>query len=196
MRHVLALIGFVMTLAASGEVMAQATAASYEALSNGNRRIVSAIYEAQLGSRHDMAGRPLLSKDEITAMRRATSWEEVHQRLAARGYVASRTLADAIRSYERDAPVSYASRSLVISTGSGSQVAVNRYTPPRSAAPPRAQANVLPTPITVRPKITVVELPVTTAAGPANAAFADPQGGVIAAGATADIAATSRASGP
>jgi type II secretory pathway pseudopilin PulG len=194
MRRVLALIGFMAALVASGEAMAQAKAASYDALSNTNRRIVSAIYEAQLGSRRDMAGHPLLSKDEITAMRRAKSWEEVHQRLAARGYVASQSLADAVRSYNRDVPVT-TSRLIIISTGSGNQVVINRYRPPSAARPP-TQANVIPAPASVRPTVTVVELPVTTAAGPADAPSIDTQGGIIAAGATADIAGPSGASGP
>jgi hypothetical protein len=194
MRRVLALIGFVMSLAVSVEAVAQTRSGSYDALSDTNRRIVSAIYEAQLGSRRDMADHPLLSKDEITAMRRTASWDEVHQRLAARGYVASKSLADAIRSYNRDTP-STTSRLLIISTGSGDQVVVNRYNPPRSSTVRPAQANIIPAQITVRPAITVVELPVTTAAQPADAAPVHIQGGVVTTGATADIVEASRASG-
>ena len=195
MRRVLPLIGFLMAFIASGETRAQAKVASYDALSDANRRIVSALYEAQLGSRRDMAGHPLLSKDEITAMRRKASWEEVHQRLAARGHVASKNLADAIRSYNQDAP-STTNRLLIISTGSGGQVVLNRYRPLRSTAPERAQANVIPVPITVRPEVTTVELPVATAAGPADAPPVASQAGVAAAGAAADMAGISRVAVP
>lgn len=195
MRRVVALLGFMMLLIASGEARSQAKVASYDALSDANRRIVSAIYEAQLGSRRDMAGHPLLAKDEITAMRRNASWEEVHQRLAARGYVASRSLADAIRSYNREAP-STTNRPLIISTGTGEQVVLNRYRPPRSAAPAPERANIIPAPIAVRPKITTAELPVATAAGPEEAPSVDTQAGVVAAGAAADMAGTARASRP
>lgn len=192
MRRVLALIGLAVSLVVSGDAMAEANSGSYDALSIANRRIVSAIYEAQLGSRRDMAGHPLLSKDEITALRRAASWEEVHRRLALRGYVASQSLADAIRSYNHD-PATVTSSVLIISTGSGDKVVVN-YKPLRSAASHPAQANIIPAPVTVRPKITVVELPVTTAAEPADGTLMDVMGGVVAPAAAAEIAGTSRAS--
>lgn len=191
MRRALALIGLVVCLVVSGDAVAQANSGSYEALSIANRRIVSALYEAQLGSRRDMAGHALLSKDEITAMRRAASWEEIHRRLALRGYVASQSLADAIRSYNHE-PVTVASPVLIISTGGGDQVVVNRYKPPRSAASHPAQANIIPAPATVRPQITVVDLPVTTAAG--HASPVDITDGVVAPAASAEIAGTSRAS--
>lgn len=193
MKRVAVMVGLLACLIGSAEAIAQAKPGSYEALSTANRRIVSAIYEAQLGSRRDRAGHPLLSKDEITAMHRTASWEDLHQRLAARGYVASPSLANAIRSYNQDAPVA-TSRVLIISTGSGEQVVVNRYNPPRSAAAHPAQANIIPTPVTVRPKIITAELPVATAAEPVNAVAVDTTGGAVAPDTPAVIAGASRAS--
>lgn len=180
MARVFASIALLTGLLLAGEALAQAKPASYEALSTANRRIVSAIYEAQLGSRRDRAGRPLLSKDEITAMRRSASWDDVYQRLAARGYVVSGSLADATHSFERDTVPS--SRLLIISTAAGDQLVVNRYNPSRTAssrgAPSRPeQANILPAPAAVRPTITVVDLPVATAGEPA--ARATTQGGAV-----------------
>jgi hypothetical protein len=71
---------------------------------------------------------------------------------------------------------------------------VVNYKPLRSAASHPAQANIIPAPVTVRPKITVVELPVTTAAEPADGTLMDVMGGVVAPAAAAEIAGTSRAS--
>jgi hypothetical protein len=193
MRRVWVMVGLLACLTASGEAMAQAKPGSYEALSTANRRIVSAIYEAQLGSRRDSAGHPLLSKDAITAMHRTASWEDLHQRLAARGYVATRSLADAIRSFNRDTP-SATNRLLIISTGSGDQVVVSRYNAPRSAPSHPAQANIVPAPITVRPEITTVELPIATAAEPADAVAVGTMGGAVAPDTPAVIAGAARTS--
>lgn len=170
MKHTLAAIIVILGItAAAGAAAAQtkaARSASYEALSDANRRIVSAIYESQLGSRRDLAGHPLLSKDKITAMRRGGSWEQVFERLVTRGYVANRTLQDAMASYNRDlVPLS---RPLIISTATGEQIVVPRRVAPRRDSPPPnpALANIIPTPPVRRAHIQTVELPaLETSAG-------------------------------
>jgi len=170
MKHILAaiivILGVTVVAGAAAAQTKAARSASYEALSDANRRIVSAIYESQLGSRRDLAGHPLLSKDKITAMRRGGSWEQVFEHLVTRGYVADRTLQDAMASYNRDlAPLT---RPLIINTATGEQIIVPGQVAPRRASPPPnpALANIIPTPPIRRAHIQTVELPaLETSAG-------------------------------
>ena len=71
MKHTLSFMIIAALFALANVAQAQtrpaAKSSSYETLSDGDRRIVSAIYESQLGSRRDLAGHPLLSKDKIAA---------------------------------------------------------------------------------------------------------------------------------
>lgn len=162
------LVAFGAATAATAQTKA-ARSASYESLSDADRHIVRAIYESQLGSRRDLAGHPLLSKDRITALRRSGTWDDVYGRLARDGAVAYPTLREAIAGYGRDTPP--LSRSLIISTAGGEQIIVpRRAARPPSAAPSLpppnpALANIIPTKPIRRAHVTVVELPVLTASG-------------------------------
>lgn len=171
MKHNLffVIVTALIALSAANTVEAQSRTAksgSYESLSDTDRHIVRAIYESQLGSRRDLAGHPLLSKDRITAMRRGGRWEDVYGRLVQQGAVSASTLQEAMASYGRDTlPLS---RSLIISTAGGGQIVVPRRTarPPSAPPPPNpALANIIPTKPVRRAHVSVVELPVLTASG-------------------------------
>lgn len=196
MKHTLsfmiitALVGLCAVSGAQAQTKLTAKSSSYETLSDADRRVVSAIYESQLGSRHDLAGHPLLSKDKIAAMRRGGGWDEVYGRLTQNGSVAYPSLREAMASYSQDtrAPLS---RALIISTAAGEQIVVPRRMP-RAAPPPPlpnpALANVIPTKPVRRAQVSVQELPVLTASGEAvdSSAAVDPvSDGLIAPGVAA-----------
>ena len=168
MKYILAVSIIILSVAVAGLAVAQpktARSGSYETLSDANRRIVSAIYESQLGSRRDLDGHPLLSKDQITGMRQGSTWQQVFERLAKQGYVAFGTLQEAVASYSREAPPM--SRPLIINRASGEQIIVPRQVAPRRSppSPDPTLANVIPTPPVRRAHIKVVELPVLNASG-------------------------------
>ncbi len=191
------IITALIALSVANTVEAQSRTAksgSYESLSDADRHIVSAIYESQLGSRRDLAGHPLLSKDRITAMRRRGSWDDVFGRLAQQGAVSEPTLKEAMASYGRDTLPS--SRSLIISTAGGEQIIVPRR-PSRAASPvpPNpALANIIPSKPVRRAHISVEELPVLTASGEESdpGASIDPMSDGLIAPAIAASAAQSR----
>lgn len=109
------------------------TAGAYDGLSPANRKIVSAIYEAQLGSRNDRASGKLLTRDQIAVLRRRTDWSNAYRRLYERGMVTVRHLGQAISSYNH---VPAAGGLTVITTAGGEQLifGAGRANNTRSAA--------------------------------------------------------------
>lgn len=149
MRHPLGILATFTMLAAAAPVLAEIAtdtaatatpatrhAGAYNALSDGDRKIVSAIYEAQLGSANDTAGGSLLSRDDIAALRQTTGWGNAYQRLHQQGMVADKNLGQAISSYNRSV---HANRAItVINTGGGEQLAFSKDKS-NNAAPPSAK---------------------------------------------------------
>lgn len=199
MKHTLFFMIIAVPLALSALNVAQAqqtrpaAKSAYETLPDTDRRIVSAIYESQLGSRRDLAGHPLLSKDKIAAMRRSGGWDDVYDRLARDGSVAAPSLRAAMASYGQDtAPLN---RSLIISTAAGDQIIVPRRLLRAAPPPPNpALANIIPTKPVRRAQVQVQALPVLTASGEAAEAGAaiDPMSDGSVAPGIATSAAQSR----
>lgn len=187
---------FALANVAQAQTKPAAKSSSYETLSDGDRRIVSAIYESQLGSRRDLAGHPLLSKDKITAMRRGGTWDNVYGRLVRDGSVAYPSLREAMTRHDQD--VGPLNRSLIISTAAGEQIIVPRRMP-RAAPPPPAPnpelANIIPTKPVRRAQVSVRELPILTASGEdaeSGAAIDPVSDGLIVPGVAAASAAQRR----
>jgi len=179
MRHRLHALAVLALVATAAPVLAQNAPESatsktrqtgaYNALSEDDKRIVSAIYEAQLGSANDTAGGGLLSRDDIAALRDAKGWGNAYARLFKQGMVSDKTLSQAIGNYNRSIQ---ASRGItVINTAGGEQLAFakdKRDTPPPSAKPP-VKATAKPSPDKPAPdKSAVVE---TTARRTADASW-------------------------
>lgn len=198
MKHTLSFMIIAALFALANVAQAQtrpaAKSSSYETLSDGDRRIVSAIYESQLGSRRDLAGHPLMSKDKIAAMRRGGSWDNVYGRLVRDGSVAYPSLREAMTSYDQD--VGPLSRSLIISTAAGEQIIVPRRMPRAAPPPPNPElANIIPTKPVRRAQVSVRELPILTASGgdaQSGAAIDPVSDGLIVPGVAATSAAQSR----
>ena len=142
--HVLAVLAFAVTAApvlaqpADGVAPSQSRhSGPYNALPDNDKRIVSAIYEAQLGSANDLAGGGLLTRDEIAALREAKGWNNAYARLFKQGMVSDKTLSLAIGHYNRSVSASRAIT--VINTASGEQLAFamdKPGTPPPVSKPP------------------------------------------------------------
>lgn len=145
MRHRLHVLAVLALVAFSAPALAQGAsepasqqhrqAGSYNALPDSDKRIVSAIYEAQLESPNDSAGGQLLRRDDIAALRDAKGWGNAYAKLFKQGMVGDKTLSQAIDSYNRSIK---ASRGVtVINTGSGEQLAFakdKRETPQPAAS--------------------------------------------------------------
>lgn len=130
---------------ASGTTPTTNHAGAYDALSEGNRKIVSAIYEAQLGSPKDAGAGTLLSRDEIAAMREKTGWGNIYRQLHEKGMVTEKNLGQAVSSYNHSVKAG-GSNYTVISTAGGEQIAIKKDKPGSAAAPdgkagPAANAN-------------------------------------------------------
>jgi hypothetical protein len=98
---------------------------AYEKLSDTDRKIVSAIYEAQLGSRSDMAGRKLLTRDAIAALRkRAGGWDAAYRTLVRQGKVAPVTLSQAVSNHN-NSTVGLRGIMTVVTTANGERIMVS-----------------------------------------------------------------------
>ena len=151
--HVLAVLAFAVTTApalaqqeSGGALSHSRHTGPYNALPDNDKRIVSAIYEAQLGSANDAAGGGLLTRDEIAALREAKGWNNAYARLFKQGMVSDKTLSLAIGQYNRSVSASRAIT--VINTAGGEQLAFamdKPDTPPPASKPP-AKPLAKPTP--------------------------------------------------
>lgn len=147
--HVLAILALAATTAPVLAQQASESAASqtrhtspYNALSDGDKRIVSAIYEAQLGSPNDSAGGGLLTRDDIAGLRDAKGWSNAYARLFKQGMVSDKTLSLAIGNYNRSVK---ASRGItVINTASGEQLAFAMDKSEDAQPPPASKTAVKP----------------------------------------------------
>jgi hypothetical protein len=139
-------------------------AGAYDALSEGNRKIVSAIYEAQLGSSNDSASGALLTRDDIAAMRQGTGWGNVYKQLQQQGYVTGKNLGQAISSYNRSTTAS--TGTTIVTTAGGDQISVSNKT--REATTSSSKAGIRAAAKAEHGKSTVI----TTAAGGAAGATA------------------------
>lgn len=144
MKHRMVILAAVAALAHAGAALAQTAtdtattpttshAGAYDALSEGNRKIVSAIYEAQLGSPKDASAGTLLTRDEIAAMRQKTGWGNVYRQLHEQGLVTEKNLGQAVSSYNHS--VKAGSNVTVISTAGGDQIAIQKDKRGSTAAP-------------------------------------------------------------
>ena len=152
MRHCLHVYA-VLALVTSAPALAQPAAegapsqtrqgGSYNALPDGDKPIVRAIYEAQFDSPNDSAGGKLLTRDDIAALHEAKGWGTAYAKLFKQGMVGDKTLALAIDNYNRSIK---ATRGItVINTGSGEQQAFatdKRETP----QPPARKTPAKPSP--------------------------------------------------
>lgn len=139
-RYALAILGVAMSFATAGNLLAQSAAepastaapvtnaGAYEALSEGNQKIVRAIYEAQLGSPNDTAAGALLSRNDIAAMGRKTGWGNLYHQLQAQGYVSGKNLGQAISSYNQSLKGN--GDLTIINTAGGEQLAFRKPTRP------------------------------------------------------------------
>ena len=115
---------------------------AYDLLPDGEKRIVSAIYEAQLGSVNDSASGALLSRDEIAGLREKNGWGNAYNKLYAQGMVTEKTLAQAITIYTHSIQ---ANRHItVISTGGGEQLAFTKDKQDNAPAPAAKPATAKP----------------------------------------------------
>jgi hypothetical protein len=125
MKRLLLFFSFVLTLAMSAPALAQDTPpptneGTFEALSPGGQKIVSAIYDSQLGSTNDQAGGTLLTRDDIAAMKANTGWGNVYKQLQAEGQVTHKNLGQAISSYNHQNRAT--TTTTVVTTGNGQQI--------------------------------------------------------------------------
>lgn len=152
MRHCLPVCA-VLALVTSAPALAQPSAerapsqtrqaGSYNALSDSDKPIVRAIYEAQLDSPNDSAGGKLLTRDDIAALHEAKGWGDAYAKLFKQGMVRDKTLTLAIDAYKHSIK---ATRGVtVINTGSGEQLAfaTDKREPPQ---PPTGKTPVKPSP--------------------------------------------------
>lgn len=131
-------------------------AGAYNALSEDNRKIVSAIYEAQLGSPKDDGTGTILSRDEIATMRAKAGWADVYRQLHQKGMVTEKNLGQAVNAYSRSLRTGGNTDVMVIYTAGGEQIAVKREKPGAAAPAPEAataKATIVGlSPPTARPK--------------------------------------------
>jgi len=136
---------------------------AYDLLPDGEKRIVSAIYEAQLGSANDTASGGLLSRDDITGLREKDGWGNAYKKLYAKGMVMEKNLGQAISTYVHSIQ---ANRHItVINTGGGEQLAFSKDKPdnaPSPAAKPAASNGATAKPVVAKPAA------VTTVTGSGN----------------------------
>lgn len=108
----------------TGTTTTVSNAGAYDKLSEGNKKIVSAIYEAQLGSPNDTTQGQLLTRDDIAAMRQDTGWGNVYRQLQQQGLVTEKNLGQAISSHNHS--TNAGSSVTVISTAGGEQITVGK----------------------------------------------------------------------
>lgn len=133
MKPQIAIVAAAMTFALAGTLSAQTistttstgNAGAYDALPEGNRKIVSAIYESQFGSPNDTAGGTLLTRDDIAAMRQGTGWGNAYRQLYEQGLVSERNLGQAISSRNHNTTAAGGGVT-VVTTAGGEQMAVGR----------------------------------------------------------------------
>jgi hypothetical protein len=126
MKHGLIVSTFALALLAGAPVLAQdvpppSNDGAFDALSTGNQKIVSSIYEAQLGSPNDQTGGPLLTRDDIAAMKADGGWGNTYKQLYDQGLVTHRNLGQAISSYNHASRAS-TTTTTVVTTGNGQQI--------------------------------------------------------------------------
>ena len=115
---------------------------AYDKLPDGEKRIVSAIYEAQLGSANDTASGPLLTRDEIAGLREKTGWANAYTKLHAKGMVTEKNLAQAISTYTHS--IQGNRHITVINTGGGEQLAFTKDKQDNAPAPAAKPATAKP----------------------------------------------------
>jgi hypothetical protein len=127
MRQILIVSTIALALLAGVPVAAQdappppANEGTFDALSVGNQKVVSSIYESQLGSANDQAGGTLLTRDDIAAMKADGGWGNTYKQLYDQGLVTHRNLGQAISSYNH-ASRATATTTTVVTTGDGQQI--------------------------------------------------------------------------
>jgi hypothetical protein len=125
MKRSLIVSTLVLALLAGAPAVAQdapppANQGAFDALSAGNQKIVSSIYESQLGSANDQAGGSLLTRDDIAAMKADTGWGNAYKQLYDQGLVTHRNLGQAISSYNHASRAT--ATTTVVTTGDGQQI--------------------------------------------------------------------------
>lgn len=127
----------------------------YDQLAESDKRIVSAIYEAQLGSANDTNAGALLSRDEIAGLREKNGWSNAYNKLHTTGMVTEKTLNQALSIYNHSIQ---ANRHItVINTGGGEQLAFSKDKSDNAPTAKPAASNgatakpVVPKPATVKP---------------------------------------------
>lgn len=183
-----------MTTTTTTSTTPGSNAGAYDALSEGNRKIVSAIYEAQLGSPKDTGAGSLLTRDDIAAMRQDTGWGNAYRQLYEQGYVTEKNLGQAISSHNHGARAD--TGTTIVTTAGGEQIAVGKGKENTASSAAKSAGGNGGTAKPGSGKSTSV----TTAGGAAGASAASAQGksAVIttaAGGAAASTAAAAHGSG-
>lgn len=122
---VLTLVVVCMASAVSAQAPVAPYDGGYEKLSDGNRKIVRSIYEAQFGSANDRAHRRLLTRDEIAGLRKTDAdWAAVYSRLFKQGKVAPPTLSQAMGNHDASMAGSRGAMT-VVTTAAGERIMVS-----------------------------------------------------------------------
>jgi hypothetical protein len=83
-------------------LLSQASAsAQMSKLSPGDQKIVHALFEAQSKPK---SGAPLLTRDQIAAMKTPQGWSEVFRDLKGKGFLTQKSLGQIVADYERRHP--------------------------------------------------------------------------------------------
>jgi hypothetical protein len=123
MKRLLLLSTLAITLAMGAPAFAQAPPpeeGAFDALSTGGQKIVSSIYDSQIGSPNDMMSGTLLTRDQIAFMKADTGWGKAYQGLYEQGLVTDRNLGLAISA--RNHPTTTTTTTTVLTTGTGQQI--------------------------------------------------------------------------
>lgn len=125
MNRYLILSAFSAALLAAAPGFAQdatSNEGAYEALSPGNQKIASAIYDANLQAQANDSSVESLSQDDIAAMKGDGGWGKTYNELYAKGEVSYRNLGQAISAYNHSVKAASATSSTVVTTGNGQQI--------------------------------------------------------------------------
>jgi hypothetical protein len=95
---------------------------AYDALSSGNQKVVSAIYESHLEATASDPNAMTLTKDDIAAMKADGGWGNTYKQLYANGQVTHRNLGQAISSYNHSVKAASTGSPTVVTTGNGQQI--------------------------------------------------------------------------
>ena len=168
-------------------------AGAYDNLSDGNKKIVSAIYESQLGSPNDTAHGTLLTRDDIAAMRQDTGWGNAYRQLQQQGYVTEKNLGQAISSYNHSTNAS--GGVTVVTTAGGEQITVGKGKSDNATASSAKSNNAANAGKSNNGKSTVVTTAVGSAGGTNAAATNNGKSTVVTTAAGSTTGANAAAAG-